>query len=228
MRSFDWVSSTYWFWTIDRTSVNNRSCSYVAPVSVPLLATVPPIESVRTSNREPMSNAFFIVWISPPRLAAMPEPLLRVLRLTLVSYLEVQTGPDQRSAVPHARDPLPVPDVVALLDGHVRDVRVERVVLVAVIENDQVPIPLEPPGVNDVAGVHGPDLGAVGGLDVDTALEGPRAEAGMDLRSERRDQATVRRPRQPAAERAEADGGRRGSGPRRRRRRWPLGQAPLL
>ena len=80
MRSFGATSSTYWFCTIESTSVNSLSCSYVALPSVPLLATEPPSDSVSTTRSEPITKAFFMDSPCPHRLAALPEPLFRVLR----------------------------------------------------------------------------------------------------------------------------------------------------
>src|SRR5918996_4554558 len=162
MSSLGGTSSTYWFCTIDNTSVNSLSCSYVAPLSEDLLATEPPSESVRTASSEPITNAFFME--SPS--TSLPEPVGGVHGLALEPHLEVETRPCQRAGVTHRPDPLPLPHVVALLHQHLGDVSVERVEVVAVVKNDQVPVAFEPSRVHDVAGVDGRHLGALGGLDV--------------------------------------------------------------
>src|SRR5205814_10254131 len=139
MSSLGGTSSTYWFCTIDRTSVNSRSCSYVAPLSVPLLATDPPSDRVSTTSNEPITHAFFME--SPTsRISSAPlaEPLFGVLRLALVPHLEVQARPLERAGLPHCPNPLSLLHVVAFPDQNLGHVRVQRVVLVIVVEDDQV------------------------------------------------------------------------------------------
>src|SRR3989442_3155673 len=158
MRSLGATSSTYWFWTMERTSVNSRSCSYVAPLSVLLLATVPPKDSVSTTRSELMTNAFFM---KPPLTSAsLPQPVGRILGLALEAHLEVQARARERAGIPDGADVLCLPHVVTLLHVDVRDMGVQRVVLVAMIHDDQIPVPLEPAGVDHVPSVHGPHLGA--------------------------------------------------------------------
>src|SRR5918996_934280 len=111
MSSLGGTSSTYWFCTIDNTSVNSLSCSYVAPLSEDLLATEPPSDSVSTMSSEPITNAFFME--SPS--TSLPEPLGGVQRLALESHLEVEARPRQGAGVSHRADPLSLPHVVALL-----------------------------------------------------------------------------------------------------------------
>src|SRR2546430_13763579 len=97
------------------TSVNSLSCSYVAAVSVPLLATVPPIDRVITSNSAPTTTAFFIepvLLTCRPRSAPVSEPLLWVLRLALVPDPEVHPRPRPRGAGPPRPHPLSPPHLV--------------------------------------------------------------------------------------------------------------------
>src|SRR6267143_657634 len=226
MSSLGGTSSTYWFFTIDSTSVKSRSCSYVAPLYVPLLATEPPSERVSTTSKEPITNTFFME--SPrSRIASAPlsEPLFGVLRLALVPHLEIEARPLERARVPHCPDALSLPHVVAFLHDDVGDVRVQRVVLVVVIQNDQVPVPLEPPRVHDVSREHGGHVAAFAGLDVAAVAERPRSDPRMHLSAARAHHPALRRPRQPAAERAKPPGGK-GVGARLRRR--DLGHASLL
>src|SRR5207245_11005386 len=112
-------------------SVKSRSCPDVAPLSGPLLATEPPSERVSTTSKEPITNAFFME--SPrSRVASAPlsEPLFRVLRLALVTHLEIEARPLQRARGPHCPDALSLLPVVASL----RDARgllpVQRLALV--------------------------------------------------------------------------------------------------
>src|SRR5260370_11864338 len=226
MSSLGGTSSTYWFCTIDSASVNSRSCSYVTPLPVPVLATEPTSVRVSTTSKEPITNAFFME--SPrSRIASAPlsEPLFGVLRLALVTPLEIEARPLQRARVPHCPDALSLPHVVAFLHDDVGDVRVQRVVLVVVVQNDQVPVALEPPRVHDVSREHGGQVAASAGLNVDACGERPRSEPRMLLSAERAHPPTLRRPRQPAPKRAEAHG-RKGFGARLRRR--DLGHASLL
>src|SRR5438552_17701600 len=207
MSSLGGTSSTYWFCTIDSTSVKSRSCSYVAPLSVPLLATEPPSERVSTTSKEPITNAFFME--SPrSRVASAPlsEPLFRVLRLALVTHLEIEARPLQRARVPHCPDALSLLHVVAFLHDDIGNVRVQRVVLVVVVQDDQVSVPLEPARVHDVPGEHGRHVAALPRLDVHAAAERPSSEPGMHLSAERADHTALRRPRQPAPESAETHG----------------------
>src|SRR2546421_9572012 len=140
MSSLGGTSSTYWFCTIDRTSVNSRSCSYVAPLSVPLLATEPPSDRVSTTSKEPITNAFFM---ESPRSriasAPLPEPLFGVLRLALVTHLEIEARPLQRARVPHCPDALSLPHVVAVLHHDIGAVRIPPVVLLRVGQDGQGP-----------------------------------------------------------------------------------------
>src|SRR5436190_21478984 len=226
MSSLGGTSSTYWFCTIDSTSVKSRSCSYVAPLSVPLLATEPPSERVSTTSKEPITNAFFME--SPrSRVASAPlsEPLFRVLRLALVTHLEIEARPLQRARVPHCPDALSLLHVVAFLHDDIGNVRVQRVVLVVVVQDAQVSVPLEPARVHDVPGEHGRHVAALPGLDVHAVAERPSSEPGMHLSAERADHTALRRPRQPAPESTETHG--RGSFGARLRRRDP-GLASLL
>src|SRR5205085_12144133 len=110
---------------VGSASVNSRSCSCVAPLSVPLLATEPPSERVSTTSKEPITNAFFME--SPrSRIASAPlsEPLFGVLRLALVTHLEIEARPFQRARVPHCSEAVSVPHVVAVLHDDVGDVYV--------------------------------------------------------------------------------------------------------
>src|SRR5690242_14813220 len=226
MRSLGGTSSTYWFCTIDRTSVNSRSCSYVAPESVPLLATEPPSVRVSTTSREPITNAFFMESPRSRTLSApLSEPLFGVLRLTLVPHLEIEARPLERAGVPHCPYALSLLHVVALLYQDVGDVCIQREVLVVVIQDDQVPIPLEPSRVHDVAGEHGRNITTLAGLDIHAITKRPRAEPRMHLSAERAHHPALRRPRQPPAKSTKSHG-RRSVGARLRRR--DLGQASLL
>src|SRR5436190_20186882 len=115
MRSFGGTSSTYCVCTIDSTSVNSRSCSYVAPESVPLLATVPPSDSVNTTSNEPITNAFFMNISSCAAISApLAEPLFWILGLALEADLEIQARSLERAGVSHRADPLSLLHVVAL------------------------------------------------------------------------------------------------------------------
>src|SRR6266571_2248917 len=206
---------------MDSTSVNSRSCSYVAPVSVDLLETVPPSESVSTTSKALMTNAFFMESPESPS-ASLPEPLLRILWLALVAHLEVEARPLERTRVPDRADSLCLPHVVALLHEDLSHVRVQRVVLVVVIQDYQIPVPLEPSRVDHVAAVDGLDVPSLAGLDVHAVAERARPEPRMHLRAEPGDDAPLRRPRQPATEAAEPDRRPRGRLLRRRDLRQPL------
>src|SRR5215470_13287777 len=226
MRTLGGTSSTYWFCTIDRTSVKSRSCSYVAPESVPLLATEPPSERVSTTSREPITNAFFMESPRSRTLSApLSEPLFGVLRLALVSHLEIEARPLQRARIPHCPDALSLLHVVPFLDQDVGDVRIQREVLIVVVQDDQVSVALEPSRVHDVPGVHRRNITSFAGLDIHAIAKRPRAEPRVHLSAERAHHSALRRPRQPATKGTESHG-RRSLGARLRRR--DLGQAPLL
>src|SRR5437868_3066471 len=126
--------------------------------------------------------------------------MFRILRFPLIAYLEIEARTGQGSRVAHRADALRRPDVVALLHEDLGDVGVQRVVLVAVVEDDEVAVPLEPPRVHDVARIDRRDVRPSGRLDVHAIAEGLRAEPGMDLGSERADDAAIRRPRQPSTQ----------------------------
>src|SRR5215510_1493841 len=206
MRSFGGTSSTYWFCTMLSTSVNSLSCSYVALWSALLLATDPPSDRVSTTRSVLITKAFFMdVLSSPLGLATLAEPLFWILRLALVTHLEVEPRPGERSRIAHRADPLSLPHVLALLRLDVGDVGVERVVLVAVVHDDQVTVPLEPSRIDDVAAVHRQDFTANRRLDVDSVPESPGAESRMHLRAEPRDDPPLRRPRQTPLQSAETD-----------------------
>src|SRR6266545_3168529 len=115
MRSFGGTSSTYWFCTMERTSVKSLSCSYVALPSALLLATDPPRDSVSTTRSEPITKAFFITFPSSPRLATLSEPLFRIQGSALIAHLEVEPRPGERTRFAHRADPLSLSDVLALL-----------------------------------------------------------------------------------------------------------------
>src|SRR5206468_2526511 len=117
----------------------------------------------------------------PPLSAPLAEPLLGILGLALEAHLEIEARPFQRARVPDRSNSLPLADIVAFLHEDVGDVRVERVVVVLVIENDQIAVALEPAGVDDVPAVDGAHLASLAGLDVDAVTEGTGAEARVDL-----------------------------------------------
>ena len=73
---------------------------------------------------------------------------------------------------------------------------VQRVEVVAVIENDQVPIPLNPPRIDHVAGSDGDDPRPFAGLDVDSPPERPGAEARVHLLAEGAHDPPIGGPRQ--------------------------------
>src|SRR5207237_246734 len=116
-------------------------------------AADPPSDSVSTTSNAPVTNAFFMESPWPPLSAPLAEPLLGILGLALEAHLEVEARPFQRARVPDRSNPLALPHVVALLHEDVGDVRVERVVLVVVIENDQIAVALEPARVDDAAAI---------------------------------------------------------------------------
>src|SRR2546428_2034744 len=207
MSSLGGTSSTYWFCTIDGTWVKRLCCSFVAPLSVPVLATEPPSERVSTTSKEPITNAFFME--SPrSRVASAPlsEPLFRVLRLALVTHLEIEARPLQRARVPHCPDALSLLHVVAFLHDDIGNVRVQRVVLIVVVQDDQVSVPLEPARVHDVSGEHGRHLAAFPGFDVHAVAERPRSEPVMHLSAERADHTALRLPPQPPPDRPRTHG----------------------
>src|SRR6266542_3192432 len=150
--------------------------------------------------------------------------MFRILRLSLIAYLEIEARTGQGSGVAHRTDPLRLAHVVALLHEDLGDVSVQRVVLVAVVQDDEVAVPLEPSRVHDVARVDRRDVHPSGRLDVHAIAEGLRAEPRMHLGSERADDAAVRRPRQPSTQLTESHA-RRVAG---RARRWDLGEPSLL
>src|SRR5581483_3717387 len=170
------------------------------------------MDSVNTTSSEPITNAFFMKSPRVPESSApLAEPLFGVLRLALEPHLEIQARPLEGAGVPHCADPLSLLHVVTFANDDVGDMRVQRVVLVVVIQNDQIPVAFEPSGVDDVAGEHGRDVAPLAGLDVDTVAERPCAEPGMNLSAKAADDTAVRGPGQAAAEAAESDG-RRGFG----------------
>src|SRR5262245_37318465 len=133
MTSLGGTSSTYWLWMIERTSVNSLRFSYVAAVSLLLLATAPPSESVMRSRSTEIIATFLarrmglmyasalLLFARPSPaytvravdLATRPQPLRGILRLPCVAHLEVEARPLQRSRVPHRADGLPLLDLVS-------------------------------------------------------------------------------------------------------------------
>src|SRR5260370_2100382 len=98
-------------------------------------------------------------------------------------------------------------------------------VLASGVEDNQVPVPLEPSRVDNLAGIDGRDLGPLARLDVDAVAERPRAEPGVDLRPVGADEAPLGWPGQLAPQGREPAGGRSGLWRRRDPGRPPL---PLL
>src|SRR6185295_15669641 len=131
-------------------------------------------------------------------LSFWTQPLGRVLWLPFVPYFEVQARPLERAGVSDGADQLPLLDLVALGDPDVGRVGVDRVVLPAVIHDDQVPVTPEPSCVDHVAGEHRRDIRALGRLDVDPVPERLRPEARVDLRAVLADHPAVRRPGEPS------------------------------
>src|SRR5260370_31733519 len=98
-------------------------------------------------------------------------------------------------------------------------------VLASVVQDNQVPVPLEPSRVDNLAGIDGRDLGPLARLDVDAVAERPRAEPGVDLGPVGADEAPLGWPGQLAPQGPEPAGGGPGPGRRRGPGRPPL---PLL
>src|SRR5262245_29511209 len=204
---------------MDSTSVNRRSCSYVAPLSVLLLATVPPSDNVSTTSSDPITNAFLME--SPS--TSLAEPLGGIERPALVTHFEIQARTIERTGVPHRPDPLSLAHVVALLDVDVRDMGVERVVVVAVVEDDQVPIPLKPPRAPHVAAVPRGHLRPLCRLNIHSVPKRPGSEPRVHLGAEGAHQAPIGRPRQRPPQGSESTPGQLTRDARRH-----LGQPALL
>src|SRR5260370_40174865 len=130
--------------------------------------------------------------------------MFRILWLSLIAYLEIEARTGPGAGVAHRADTLRLAHVVAFLHEDLGDVGVQRVVLVAVVQDDEVAVPLEPSRVHDVARVDRGDVRPSGRLDVHAIAEGLRAEPRMHLGSERADDAAVRRPRQPSTQLTES------------------------
>src|SRR5207245_11601280 len=102
------------------------------------------------------------------------------------------------TCITHGAAPLPLSYGLTLARLDLRDVRVERVVLVSVVHDDQVPIPLEPPRIDDVARVHRGDFPTHRCLDVDAIPESPGPESRVHLHTEPPDGPPLGRPGQAA------------------------------
>src|SRR5258705_2845552 len=123
-----------------------------------LLATVPPSERVSTTSSELITNAFFMRFL---RLASLPQPLGRVLRLALIANFEIETRSRQGARVAHGPNTVALAHFVSFLNHDIGNVGVEREVVVAVVEDDQIPVALEPSRIDHVAGIDRVDLRAL-------------------------------------------------------------------
>src|SRR5947209_17655292 len=77
------------------------------------------------------------------RLASLPQPLGRVLRLALIANFEIETRSRQGARVAHGPDTVALAHLVCFLNQDIGNVRVEREVVVAVVEDYQIPLALE-------------------------------------------------------------------------------------
>src|SRR5262249_55964400 len=192
----------------------------VRPPSGALVGTGPPSERVSTTSSELITNAFFMRFL---RLASLPQPLGRVLRLALIANFEIETRSRQRARVAHGPDPVALAHLVTFLNQDIGNVRVEREVVVAVVEDDQVSVTLEPSCVDHVAGIDRVDLRALLRFDVDPVAERLRSKTGVHLRPERRNNPTLGGPGQTTSEGTESHSGRGAVCGR-----WCLCNPPLL
>src|SRR5690349_14474150 len=127
-----------------------------------------------------------------------PEPLEGVQGFFPPADLEVEHRAGGGTGVPHLADRLPGGHFFADLDADLGRVGVERVVTAAMIEDNTLPIALEPVDVLDPAPGNGLDRGPEGGGDVDAAIEGIGAETGVRLLAESLGHAAGRGPGEPA------------------------------
>src|SRR5207245_8946951 len=97
----------------------------------------------------------------------------------------------QGASVSYSPETVHLAHLVSFLNQDIGNVRVERGVVVAVVEDDQVPVALEPSRVDHVAGIDRVDLRALLRFDVDPVAERLRSEAGVHLRPEPREDPTL-------------------------------------
>src|SRR5262249_1069567 len=116
--------------------------------------------------------------------APLAQPLFGILRPAPIAYLEIEPRARRRAGVPHRPDTLPLAAGGSLPPLDLGDVRIERVQLVSVVDDDEVAIALEPAGVRDLPGQHRFDARALCRLDINTVAERTGPEPGMHLRPE--------------------------------------------
>src|SRR5690606_2691920 len=105
----------------------------------------------------------------------------RIDGLAVAQHLEVQVRPGRTPGVAEPRDDLPALHGIADGDEVRRVMRIARDIAVAVVDLDELAIPLARAGPDHDAGADGHDLAALAAGEVDALME--RSTAGERIRS---------------------------------------------
>src|SRR5438445_1829041 len=126
------------------------------------------------SNWRTRLRAYTRPW---PRPARPAKPQLRVQRRLALPQLEIEVRALERAAVAHRAHHVCATHLVSLCACECAEVRHQGEISVAMVDDDQVPVSVEPAGVHDPARVDGAHFGPFLAAHVDPTLQGHRAVA---------------------------------------------------
>src|SRR2546421_423786 len=112
-----------------------------------------------------------------PRPARPAKPQLRVQRRLALPQLEIEVCALERAAIAHGANHVCAAHLVSPCACECAEVCHQGEISVAMVDDDQVPVSVEPAGVHDPARVDGAHLGPFLAAHVDPALQGHRAVA---------------------------------------------------
>ena len=132
----------------------------------------------------------------PGRLL-LRQPGQGVLRLAFIAYLEIQLGPFQASRIAHEADGLPLAHPVALGQGDLLQIAVERIKTGAMLDDEKLSVSFVPIRKSDLSVVDRPHRITLVRSDLDAPPEDHGLELGMALHPEARQDLSGHRPGEP-------------------------------
>src|SRR5438270_1344604 len=159
-----------------------------------------PPRSVIRNATEMLRNAifFFVIFISP-------QPFLRIFGAIVLPDLEIEIGRRRLFALCRSCNRLARCDAVARCHGSRLQVAIERKHPVAVIENDQIAISLEPLRKKNCSTEYCTNRSTCGCFDFDSVVGRESVEFGVPLASEPFHHLAVSWPRQRSLDRSDVE-----------------------
>src|SRR5947209_6619480 len=159
----------------------------------------PPRSVIRNATEMVRNAIFFIV------IFISPQPLLRIFGAIVLPDLEIEIGRRRLFALCRSCNRLARRDAVSRRDRGRFQVAIKRKDSMAVIENDQVAISLEPLRKKNCSTEYCTNRRPGGCFDFDSVVGREGVELRVSLPAEALDDLAVRRPRQGALNRADVE-----------------------